>query len=159
VTNPSCLFAIDPTGRDIHGEAALLREKGPVTRVELPGGVPAWSVTDQALAKWLLTDARVSRDAYRHWPAWENGEGELARSWPLAIWVQDRNMITAYGEAHTRLRRTVRGDRGNGRVADGNPAVAGRSGRRVPRRWWRCTWRPTRSGRASATSPWPAASP
>ncbi|MEU3342304.1 cytochrome P450 [Streptomyces sp. NPDC006668] len=78
-----------------------------MTRVELPGGVPAWSVTDQALVKRLLTDARVSRDAYLHWPAWENGEGELARSWPLAIWVQDRNMITAYGAEHTRLRRLV----------------------------------------------------
>ncbi len=36
---------IDPAGRDIHGEAARLRERGPLTRVELPGGVPAWAVT------------------------------------------------------------------------------------------------------------------
>ncbi|MEU5696847.1 cytochrome P450 [Actinosynnema sp. NPDC020468] len=103
----TCPFAIDATGRDIQGEAALLRARGPVTRVELPGGVPAWSVTDHGLAKRLLTDPRVSRDAYRHWPTWENGEGEFARTWSLAIWVQDRNMITAYGAEHTRLRKLV----------------------------------------------------
>ncbi|MFG1917894.1 cytochrome P450 [Micromonospora sp. NPDC048898] len=102
-----CPYAIDPAGSDIHGEAAALRERGEATRIELPGEVPAWSITGHALIKRLLTDDRVSRDAYRHWPAWENGEGELARSWPLAIWVQDHNMITAYGEEHTRLRKLV----------------------------------------------------
>ncbi|MEV6926608.1 cytochrome P450 [Dactylosporangium sp. NPDC051485] len=107
MTEAVCPYAIDPAGRDIHGEAEALRALGPAARIELPGGVPAWSITDHALIKRLLTDPRVSRDAYQHWPAWENGEGELARSWPLAIWVQDHNMITAYGAEHTRLRRLV----------------------------------------------------
>ncbi|WP_405810152.1 cytochrome P450 [Streptomyces sp. NBC_00210] len=107
MSNQSCPYAIDPTGRDIHGEAARIRESGSATLVELPGSVRAWSITDYALIKRLLTDPRVSRDAYQHWPAWENGEGELARSWPLAIWVQDRNMITAYGPEHARLRKLV----------------------------------------------------
>ena len=31
--------------------------------------------------------------------------------------------------------------------------------RRVRHHWWRCTWRCSRCGSASATSPWPAASP
>ncbi len=35
----SCPVAIDPTGRDIHGEGARLRARGPATLVELPGGV------------------------------------------------------------------------------------------------------------------------
>ncbi|AUG80445.1 Cytochrome P450 monooxygenase [Kitasatospora sp. MMS16-BH015] len=103
----TCPYVLDPAGRDVHGEAARLRARGPATLVELPGGVRAWSVTDQELIKRLLTDDRVSRDSYRHWPAWENGEGELAKSWSLAIWVQDRNMITAYGAEHSRLRKLV----------------------------------------------------
>ncbi|MFI0409282.1 cytochrome P450 [Actinomadura sp. 3N508] len=98
---------MDPSGRDIHGEGARLRARGPATRVELPGGVVVWAITGYELTKQLLTDPRVSRDTYRHWPAWENGEGELARSWPLAIWVADRNMITAYGDEHARLRKLV----------------------------------------------------
>jgi hypothetical protein len=46
VTDP---IVIDPEGSDIQGEIARIRERGPVTRVVLPGGVPAWSVTDAAV--------------------------------------------------------------------------------------------------------------
>lgn len=102
-----CPYRIDMSGRDVHGEGRLLRERGPATLVELPDGVVVWAVTDHDLVKRLLTDPRVSRDTYQHWPRWEKGEGELARTWPLAIWVADRNMITAYGVGHTRLRRLV----------------------------------------------------
>ncbi|MEU6948619.1 cytochrome P450 [Streptomyces sp. NPDC046316] len=107
MTETQCPYPMDLSGRDVHGEAELLRKRGRATQVELPDGVVVWNVTDYALAKQLLTDPRVSRDAYQHWPAWENGEGELARSWPLAIWVADRNMMAAYGAEHTRLRKLV----------------------------------------------------
>jgi 2-hydroxy-5-methyl-1-naphthoate 7-hydroxylase len=100
-------YVIDLAGGDIHGEAEALRARGPITRVELPDGVLVWWVTGHRLLRQLLTDPRVSRDTYRHWPAWRNGESELARTWPLAMWVSDRNMITAYGEEHSRLRRLV----------------------------------------------------
>ncbi|AZQ38070.1 cytochrome P450 [Streptomyces cyaneochromogenes] len=98
---------IDPSGSDLHAEGDRLRARGPVAQAELPGGVTAWVVTDADLAKSLLTDDRVSKDAYLHWPAWENGEGELARSWPLASWVAERSMINAYGGDHRRLRKLV----------------------------------------------------
>ncbi|MEV4630618.1 cytochrome P450 [Micromonospora sp. NPDC049523] len=107
MTSHSSVPVIDITGRDIHGENERLRARGPVTQVELPGSVLAWWVTDHALIKRLLTDPRVSRDTYQHWPAWGNGESELARTWSLAMWVADRNMITAYGTDHTRLRKLV----------------------------------------------------
>jgi len=62
-------FVIDPTGRDILGEAERIRALGPVAQVEMPAGVRAWAVTDQVLLRRLLTDSRVSKDAYQHWPA------------------------------------------------------------------------------------------
>lgn len=107
MTNATVPYAIDVTGQDIHAETERLRAHGPVTLVRLPGDVTAWWVTDHAVIKSLLTDSRISRDTYQHWPAWGNGESELAATWSLALWVADRNMITAYGRDHTRLRKVV----------------------------------------------------
>ncbi|MBX6769308.1 MAG: cytochrome P450, partial [Actinomadura rubrobrunea] len=42
---------------------------------------------------------------YRHWPTWINGE--ISQEWPLYAWVVARNMLTAYGDDHRRLRRLV----------------------------------------------------
>jgi 2-hydroxy-5-methyl-1-naphthoate 7-hydroxylase len=98
-------FVIDPTGRDVLGEAARIRALGPVVRVEMPGGVRAWAVSDPGLIRRLLVDPRVSKDAYRHWPAWI--KGEIPSNWPLIPWVAARNMFTAYGADHQRLRGLV----------------------------------------------------
>ncbi|CCK25683.1 Cytochrome P450 [Streptomyces davaonensis JCM 4913] len=98
-------LVIDPTGRDIHGEASRIRERGPVTLVELPDGVQAWAVSSPELLKRLLTDPRVSKDPRRHWPKWINGE--ISPEWPLFTWVAVQNMFTAYGGEHKRLRALV----------------------------------------------------
>ncbi|KND46238.1 MULTISPECIES: cytochrome P450 family protein [Streptomyces] len=104
--HPSPLV-IDPTGRDIHGEAARIRERGPATRVVLPGphDVEAWAVSSPDLLKRLLTDPRVSKDARQHWP--RLASGEITPEWPLFTWVAVQNMFTAYGGDHRRLRILV----------------------------------------------------
>ncbi|MEU4746291.1 cytochrome P450 [Actinosynnema sp. NPDC023658] len=99
------VYALDPAGHDIHGEAAALRALGPVTRVALPGGVTAWSVSDIELLRRLLADPNVSKDARRHWPAYINGE--IPEDWPLHLWVSVRSMFTAYGAEHRRLRSLI----------------------------------------------------
>ncbi|MFJ8490480.1 cytochrome P450 [Streptomyces sp. NPDC094038] len=100
-----CPYRLDGSAADIHGEAAALRALGPAARVELPGGVPAWSVTDPGLARRLLAHPQVSKDAHQHWPAFLNGD--LPADWPLRIWVDIRTVQTAYGPDHRRLRHQL----------------------------------------------------
>ncbi|MDX2704668.1 cytochrome P450 [Streptomyces sp. PA03-6a] len=98
-------FLLDPGGRALHTESAALRARGAVTKVLLPGGVEAWSVNSHAALEHLLTDPRVSKDSQRHWPRFASGG--ITPQWPLYAWVAVRNMFTAYGDDHRRLRRLV----------------------------------------------------
>ncbi|MFD8694702.1 cytochrome P450 family protein [Kitasatospora purpeofusca] len=95
-------LVLDPTGRDRDAETAELFERGPATPVDLLG-VRAWAVADPALLEELLKDPRVSKDGLQHWPDF----AEVVPTWPLAIWVAARNMFTAHGAEHRRLRRLV----------------------------------------------------
>lgn len=98
-------LAIDVSGRDIHGEAARIRARGPVTLVELPGEVEAWAVSSPELLKRLLANPRVSKDPRQHWPRFI--DGRITPDWPLFTWVAVQNMFTAYGGEHKRLRILV----------------------------------------------------
>jgi 2-hydroxy-5-methyl-1-naphthoate 7-hydroxylase len=100
-----CPVVLDTTGRDVHAEGELLREQGPIARVELPHGVQGWTVVGHDLAMKLLTDPRVSKDPRQHWPDYISGKVGL--DWPLASWPSMENMTTAYGKEHARLRRPV----------------------------------------------------
>jgi cytochrome P450 len=97
------VLTLDPTGGARHSEDAYLRAHGPATRVDLLGQ-QVWAVADPAVLKALLVDPRVSKDAARHWPKFPD---EIVGTWPLALWVGVRNMFTAYGADHRRLRRLV----------------------------------------------------
>ncbi|MFF9314209.1 cytochrome P450 [Streptomyces sp. NPDC014748] len=95
-------YVLDPTGSGHHAEHRALRARGPAARVDILG-VTAWAVTEPALLKSLLTSPEVSKDAAAHWPAY----AEAVTTWPLALWVTARNMFTAYGPDHRRLRRMI----------------------------------------------------
>lgn len=100
----TCPYRLDPAGTDRTGESRVLHEHGPVMRVELPGGVQAWSVSSQAILKQLLRDERVSKDP-TDWRAWR--DGDITPEWTLYTWVGVTNMFTARGSEHRRLRTPV----------------------------------------------------
>ncbi|MEV6694558.1 cytochrome P450 [Micromonospora sp. NPDC051196] len=114
-------IVIDAAGNDIHGEAARIRARGPVTRVELPGGLAAWSVTGYHAARQILADERFAKNARRHWPAYV--EGTLAPDFPLLNWARMDNMSTEDGESHIRKRRLVAGAFSPQRIAAMRPWI------------------------------------
>ncbi|MFJ6071228.1 cytochrome P450 [Streptomyces sp. NPDC093065] len=96
---------LDPFVTDLDGESARLRAAGPLTAVELPGGVPVWAVTHHAEAKALLTDPRLVKDI-NVWGAWQRGE--IPADWPLiGLANPGRSMLTVDGSEHRRLRTLV----------------------------------------------------
>lgn len=97
------IVVLDPAGTDIHGEAARIRANGPVSQVELPGGVLAWSITGYDAARQALADQRFSKDPRKHWTAYT--EGRIGADFPLIGWVLMDNLTTTHGADHTRLRK------------------------------------------------------
>lgn len=119
-----CPYPLDASGSDIHREAAALAERGPATRVTLPGltaEIPAWSVTDPALVRNLLISRYVSKDAQQHWSAYR--DGQIPQEWPLRVWTDVRNALTAYGREHTRLRKPLKSAFSSRRVQAMEPTI------------------------------------
>ncbi|MFI9720514.1 cytochrome P450 [Streptomyces sp. NPDC052396] len=112
---------LDATATDLHGEIRHLRAQGPVVRVALPGGLPAWVVTRHELLQDLLADPRVAKNA-RHWSAL--AEGAVPDGWPLIDFITNAGMTTADGEDHRRLRTLVTPAFTPRRVAAMRPRVA-----------------------------------
>ncbi|MFD6159203.1 cytochrome P450 [Nocardia sp. NPDC060256] len=97
----TCPFAIDPMVGDLAGETTYLRTNGPVARIELLG-VPAWTITEHAVARQLLVDPRLIKDI-SGWSLWNSGV--VTRQWPLIGMIDaGRSMFTVDGAEHRRLR-------------------------------------------------------
>ncbi|MEV6338539.1 cytochrome P450 [Nocardia vinacea] len=94
-------IVIDPMVGDLAGETSRLRAAGPLARIDLLG-VPAWTVTEYATAKRLLTDPRLVKDI-NSWALWTSGT--VTREWPLIGMIDTgRSMFTVDGAEHRRLR-------------------------------------------------------
>ncbi|MEY9876110.1 cytochrome P450 [Streptacidiphilus sp. MAP12-33] len=103
-TAPQPPYRLDVHGTDQHGENAALRERGPVARVELPGGIAAWAVTGHDELQSLLGDPRVGKNP-GNWRALQ--EGQVPEGWPLLGMITIPGMTSADGEDHRRLRSLV----------------------------------------------------
>ena len=103
MTTTAALDPFAPTVRGIDEPdpvRADLRTAGPLVRAEAPAGGPVWIVTDDALARAVLTDPRVVKDT-----AWapESWDPRVAGLEPPASAVP--SLTTCEGPAHARLRQ------------------------------------------------------
>jgi cytochrome P450 len=111
---------LDPMGIDHHGEAARMRELGPVVQVVLPGDVTVFAVTTHELVAELVANPLVSKD-WRNWTKIQTGE--VGDEWPLIGMIKVTNMVTSDGDTHLRLRRPVTRTFTRGRVEDLRPRL------------------------------------
>lgn len=89
---------------DVQADREGLFAEGPLTRVELPGGVRAWATTRHDVTKSVLNDPRFVRNT-DHWEDFRNGT--VTESWPLmgTIPRDDTNMLALDGAPHRRMRK------------------------------------------------------
>lgn len=79
---------------------AALRAAGPLVRIDAPAGGFAWVVTEDALARRVLTDPRFGKDPALAPAAWDPARAALE---PTA--AAQTSMTTADGAVHATLRR------------------------------------------------------
>lgn len=89
---------------DVQADRERLYQEGPLTRVELPGGVRAWATTHHEVSKATLNDPRFVKSV-DHWADYQ--EGRVPEGWPLlgTIPTDNTNMLALDGAPHRRLRR------------------------------------------------------
>ncbi|RKS08009.1 hypothetical protein DFP74_3697 [Nocardiopsis sp. Huas11] len=89
---------------DVQADRERLYQAGPVTRVELPGGVRAWATTHHEVSRALLTDTRFVKSV-EHWADYQGGR--VPEGWPLlgTIPTDSTNMLALDGAPHRRLRQ------------------------------------------------------
>ncbi len=92
---------MDPTGADVQGDAAALREAGAVCPVALPGGVPGMIVSRHQELREFLADPRVAKNV-AHFAAYQ--DGRIPAQWQLNAFTLVNGMTTADGDDHRRLR-------------------------------------------------------
>jgi cytochrome P450 len=97
----SAAHSLDPTGTDVHAQAAALRETAAACPVILPGGVDAMIVSRHRELRDFLADPKVAKNA-RHFAAYQ--EGRVPKQWQLHAFALVSGMITADGDDHRRLR-------------------------------------------------------
>ncbi|WP_250009019.1 cytochrome P450 [Actinoplanes sp. M2I2] len=97
------VFPLQTAEGSLQEDAARLQAAGPAARVELPGGIAAWSVTRHDVLRRLTEDDRLSRDAGQHWP----GLDSVPADWPLAPFLISPTVLNAYGKEHRRLRQIM----------------------------------------------------
>ena len=96
---------LDPTGQDGHGEIDRLRVDGPVVRVEMPGGLPAWLVLGYAEVVQLLKTRKKDPLVVKDITQWaDHSAGRVPEDWPLLMWAQNAGMFTADPPRHRDLR-------------------------------------------------------
>ncbi|MGW7256883.1 cytochrome P450 [Streptomyces sp. NPDC054834] len=92
-----------PTERGIteHKQAhAELRAAGPLVRVDAPAGGPVWIVTEEELARQVLTDQRFVKDPAMAPVDWDRRMAGLER--PAA---EQTSLTTLDGQEHAQLRK------------------------------------------------------
>ncbi|GHC84267.1 cytochrome P450 [Nocardiopsis terrae] len=88
---------------DVQADRERLYQEGPLTRVELPGGVRAWATTHHEASRLTLNDPRLVKSV-DHWADFQ--DGTVTAEWPLmaTIPTDNTNMLALDGDAHRRLR-------------------------------------------------------
>jgi len=77
-----------------------LRANGPLVRVRAPAGGPAWIVTEDALARRVLTDPRIAKD-----PAWAPLDWDPRIAGLEQTAAEQPSLTTFDGPDHAQLRR------------------------------------------------------